>query len=175
MAHITVLSESKDRELLIGAVQDSFSHPVEVLAKEKEVSELIDKIYSRCVDADEKALKETMDSLETDEEKKAKEKETKSKDGGDGDDDDEDETKTKDTGAIVEAAIAKSLAGVQAELKRVTDSIPAQVEAAVAKALGVEGGKGKEKGGSDNRTVDSGGIDTDNVEASFLLNDVFGK
>jgi len=170
MEHITPLSESETREILIGAVTDSFKHPVEAVAKEKEVSVIIDKLYSQCRDADEEALKKTLDGIAEDksgegddEAKKKAAEEAKKK---------EEETKTKDTGKIVEEAVAKAL---EDGLKRVTDSIPAMVDAAVAKSLGLKP-DGKKPDGSkegDTRTLDSAS-DTVGEEASFLLNGVFG-
>jgi hypothetical protein len=189
MSHITCLSESDTREILIGAVRDSFSHPVEAVAKEKEVSDIIDKLYARCRDADDAELKKTMDGLldkgedgdddEDDESKKKKADEAKTKDTATIVDESKkkkaDEAKTKDTATIVEEAIAKSVKPLQDELKRVNDSISATVDAAVAKALGVSGGKGKDDAkGGDSRTVDgaSGNIAED---AAFLLDGVFGS
>jgi hypothetical protein len=176
MRHITVLSESKDREILIGAVQDSFKHPVEVIAKEKEVSALIDKFYSRCVDADEKALKETMDSVESEDKEKAKKTDTK-----DGEEtpeekakrekeekDEKDGAKTKDTARLIDEAFAK----FRDEMKRTLDGIPGVVDAAVAKSLSLGAGAGGKTDG-DTRTIDSTSID--NGDAAFLLDGIFGK
>jgi len=176
MEHITPLSDSENREILIGAVTDSFSHPVETVAKEAEVGAFIDKLYSQCRDADEEALKKTLDGMGKEEEvaeelegdakehlTQAEKLEGKKKE----------ETKTKDTGKIVEEAVAKAL---EEGLKRVTDSIPAQVEAAVNKALGiVSGGKQveKPKKEGDTRTLDSAS-DVVGEDAAFLLNGVFG-
>jgi hypothetical protein len=182
MAHITTLGDREEREILIGAVTDSFKHPVEVATKEKEVSEMVDKLYTRCRDADAEELKKTMDASETDEEAaERKEKEAKEKlieaeklEKGKGD-------KTQDTAKIVEEAVAKALAPVTEELKRVKDSIPAAIDAGVAKALGIAGEKpGEKKKGDDrklddNRVADSASYGNVDDEAAFLLNGVFGQ
>lgn len=193
MGHITPLSESENREILIGAVTDSFRHPVEAVAKEKEVSEVIDKLYVKCRTADAEALKKTMDGLadkeETDEEKAAKAKKAA----------DEKDTGTKDTGKLIEEAFEKFST-------RVADSLPGLVDAAVAKRLGIDTKKDDKDGKKDTKTQDAfqsavdaavakhlglepskakiednraegEGRSTDSVDedASFLLTDVFGR
>lgn len=186
MAHITPLADREEREILIGAVTDSFKHPIEVVTKEKEVSEMVDKLYTRCVDADAAELKKTMDAAETDEEKAERlEKEAKSQSSGDAkkklEKAEELEGNTKDTGKLIEEAVAAALKPVTDELKRVKDSIPDAIDAGVKKALGLDDAGKKKPGKEDDRSLD-GGRNTDSTgdgkvdeDAAFLLNGVFGQ
>jgi len=165
MTPVMQLNESADRELLIGAVRDSVEHPVEVLAKEKEVSEFIDSLYTRCADSDAKALEEAVKGVVTkdsDEAKKKKEEdEKKAKEGCD-------DKKTKDTAPAVE--MSKFIDDiVEKTAKRVGDSIGDMIDKKVSEALGVKpgDGKGKKEAGEGN-TQDSIVDEVTREEASFL-------
>jgi hypothetical protein len=173
--HIAPLGDSESKDLLIGAVSDSFKHPVEVLAKKDTVAKVIDKLYLQCRDADEKAAKAILDGVadaETDEEKKAKEAAEKKKA-------DEEAAKksgsgtapAKDTAVLIEEAVAK---GITAGLAGVTDSIKALVDKTVADALGIANAGGKPAVGSTTDAAGSGSVVQDDFDPSFLMGGTFG-
>jgi len=175
MAHVTDLSDGKNKELLIGAVKDSLMNPTDAAKQEEQVSRVIDGLYQACVDnaadvsqEDLAAMAEgkTKDAVKADGGKVDAGKETK--DG----DDSEDGKETKDSmDAIIDKAVAKTAETV---LSKVTDSIGDMIDKKVAEVLGVktEAKDGKKK--DDGRTEDSADVIT-REEGAFLLDSAFNS
>jgi hypothetical protein len=173
--YIAPLGDSDAKELLVGAVSDSFKHPVEVLAQKDTVAKVIDKLYGQCQDADEKAAKAILDDV-NDPDKEAKEKAAKdakekadkeaaekaAKEKGAG-------GASKDTATLVEEAVAK---GIAAGLAGVTDSIKTLVDKTVKDALGVAQGEKPGAAGSTGSASDSAA--QSEFDASFLMRGTFG-
>jgi hypothetical protein len=160
--HIAPLGDSEAKELLVGAVSDSFKHPVEVLAQKDNVAKVIDKLYAQCRDADEKAAKAILDGVADTDDDKEKKPGDKPKDG----EKPGEEKPAKDTAALIEEAVSK---GITAGLAGVTDSIKTLVDKSVQDALGLE---------HPGKTVTtSGTVDTavpSDFDPSFLMGGTFG-
>jgi hypothetical protein len=169
--HIAPLGDSEAKELLVGAVSDSFKHPVEVLAQKDTVAKVIDKLYGQCRDADEKAAKAILDGV-GDPDKEAKEKAAKdAKEKADKEAAEKAakekgaEGASKDTAALVEEAVAK---GIAAGLAGVTDSIKTLVDKSVKDALGVAQAEKTGTGSAADSAAQS------EFDASFLMRGTFG-
>jgi len=157
LAHVTSLGDSTERALLIGAVSDCYKHSAEVLAKKDEISAKLDELYIKCQDADAAVAARILDAGKKVEGEPAKEGDKRA-------DDSKTSTNDKvDVGAVVEAAIAKSLASL-------SDSIDKKIDDAMKKALGVDDTKDDKKKDS-SPVLDSG----DSADASFLMRGVFGN
>jgi hypothetical protein len=173
--HIAPLGDSEAKELLVGAVSDSFRHPVEVLAQKDKVAKVIDKLYGQCRDADEKAAKAILDGVD-DPDKEAKEKAAKdakekadkeaaekaAKENGAG-------GSSKDTAALVEEAVTK---GIAAGLAGVTDNIKTLVDKTVKDALGVTQAEKPGAVGTAGSAADTAA--QSEFDASFLMRGTFG-
>jgi hypothetical protein len=173
--YIAPLGDSNAKELLVGAVSDSFSHPVEVLAQKDAVAKVIDKLYGQCRDADEKAAKAILDGVD-DPGKDAKEK--AEKDAKEKADKEAAEkaarekaagSTSKDTAAIVEEAVAK---GIAAGLAGVTDNIKILVDKTVKDALGVAQGERSGAAGTTGSATDTAA--QGDFDPSFLMRGTFG-
>jgi hypothetical protein len=185
--YIAPLGDSEAKDMLVGAVSDSFKHPVEVLAQKDTVAKVIDKLYGQCRDADAQAAKAILDGVagtETDEEKKAKEEAAKKKteeeaakkkDGGSAPAKDTaalvEEAVAKDTAALVEEAVAK---GIAAGLAGVTDSIKELVDKSVKDALGIHQAGSKPIVGSASDTAGGSSGAPSDFDPSFLMGGTFG-
>jgi hypothetical protein len=176
VARVSSLGDSDEKEYLVSAIADSFKNAAGALEKKDEVGQIIDGLYAKCKDVDEKAAKAVADSIlgggTTDAEKEAKEKaekeakekeaEEKKKGGG-----------SEDADKRVDDAVSKALAGVADSISAtVKGELPALVEKTVKEALGLKdaGGAG---GGATTDSVDS--ILGGELDASFLLDGVFGS
>lgn len=162
---ISPLTDSQEKKLLQGTVQDCFLYPAEVLEKKAEVTKGLTSLFKKCMGEDVALLQSTFDSIkaegataapvkdekpekddEDEEAKKKKEKESK---------------ETKDA-AFDEAAFAEKI------VAKVLDNIPAVVDASVKKALGLE--EQEKPGTQDSLLLDLGSTGKDN---SFLLEKMF--
>lgn len=172
MQHITPLGDREEKDMLISAVTDCFSYPVQVQVKEKEVSETLDTLYSRCIDADDADAKKFAKGKDGDGKDKTGEEgaEKDKKEGGKT----TDAAPTQDIQALVEAAVTKALESQNAAqveaMKRVTDSLDSRVDQAVRKALGLgEGGESGDAGESGtNRALDSALFGNAEDDGSFI-------
>jgi hypothetical protein len=184
--HVAPLGDSDDKEYLVAAITDSFQHVEEALAKKDEVGKIIDGLYAKCQDADEKAAKAVVDVIlgtNTDADKEAKEKaEKEAKEAKDAKEKEDKEKadkeaaekagkdpKAADTAKLVEDTISKALAGVADSISAsVKSELPALIEKTVKETLGVKDGGG----GS---TTDSSATDDfdSELDPSFLLDGVF--
>ena len=72
---LSSITDSPEKETLVGTVSDCFAYPKEVLEKKEEVSKGLNSLYARCISSDVAALQATFDSLK--EEKKEEEEEEK--------------------------------------------------------------------------------------------------
>jgi hypothetical protein len=174
--YIAPLGDSEAKELLVGAVSDSFKHPVEVLAQQDNVAKVIDKLYAQCRAEDEKAAKAVLDSVtDTDKDKKPgdpkDDKDPKdAKEAKDAKDAAAAAAPAKDTAALIEEAVAK---GITAGLAGVTDSIKTLVDTSVKDALGLSSqGKPTVSPAADSSGVDITGLGDFNP--SFLMGGAFG-
>jgi hypothetical protein len=175
VARVAPLGDSDEKEYLVSAIADSFKNVAGALEKKDEVGQILDGLYAKCKDEDEKAAKAVADSIlgggttdaekekeKADKEAKEKaEKEAKEKGGG-----------SEDAAKRVDDAIAKALAGVADSVAAtVKGELPALVEQTVKEALGLKEGKGG-SGGATTDSLDSMG---EELDPSFLLDGVFGS
>jgi hypothetical protein len=176
VSRVSPLGDSDEKEYLVSAIADSFKNAAGALEKKDEVSQILDGLYAKCKDVDEKAAKAVADSIlgggTTDAEKEAEEKaekeakekaekEAKEKGGG-----------SEDAAKRVDDAIAKALAGVADSVAAtVKGELPALVEQTVKEALGLK----ESKGGSGGATTDSLDSIGEELDSSFLLDGVFGS
>lgn len=142
MRHVTRLTDSDEKKVLIGMVTDAVTGAKELTEADDEargkVADAIDSLYKKCMDADEAKTKEVVDKMLKDGCGKADDAckdEKKPEDDPEGKKDDGKDGPQKDSAADIEAAIAKALDG--AIMGRINDA----VQSAVQKALGLEGGK----------------------------------
>jgi hypothetical protein len=167
MAHVTPLGDGGMKDALVGAVADSFKHPVEVLAKKDAVAKTVDGLYAKCVEADEKAAAAIRDAL-TDEDPKDGEDPEKDADGKKDkkDKDGKGPGSAKDAAADIDETVKAALSGVTDSLKK---DIASLVDAAVKDALGT-GGVSKPK---ETRTVveDS----AEDFDVSDLVRSAWGR
>jgi hypothetical protein len=81
VARVSPLGDSDEKEYLVAAIADSFKNAAGALGKKEEVGQILDGLYAKCKDADEKAAKAVADSIlgggATDAEKEAAEKAVK--------------------------------------------------------------------------------------------------
>jgi hypothetical protein len=180
ISHISPLGDSDDKEYLVAAITDSFQHVSDALAKKEEVGKVIDGLYNKCKDADEKAAKSVVESIlgsSSDAEKEAKEKADKEakekadKEAKEKADKASEGDKANDTAKLVEDTVAKALAGVADSVaESVKGALPGLIEKTVKETLGIQDGG---EGGSvkDSRVDDDFGGELD---PSFLLDGVFG-
>lgn len=144
MSSIARLSDSDDRKILVGMVQDALRGASDLTAADdeakKKVADAIDGLYGKCLDADEAktkavvadVLKNCSDGDGSDDGKNGGKKDEGKKDEGKKGE----EAPQKDTAEVIEAAIKKAL----------DSGIEGMVEKAVAKALGTDAGKPQAKG-----------------------------
>ena len=145
MDSVVRLGDSEDRKVLTGMVRDALTGYKELneadAEAKKKVADALDALYKKCQDADDEKAKAAVEDALKDKDNKD------DKDKGDGKDDKDDKAKgenkdgcggQKDTAAIVEEAVAKALEAQK-------DSIGSMIDAAVSKALGIEG-QSKAKG-----------------------------
>lgn len=155
MEHVRTLDDSEDKELLVSAITDAFSYPKETLEKEKEVSSIVDKLYTRCTDAEISAIKKKLGDV------------VDSAAGSDADN-----AHTKDSVDISEQVKEALDGSIDSIAQRVVDSmkdvVKTQVDEAVKKALGVS------EGNIDSRAVDSVLGDLTDDDGSFLLETSIG-
>ena len=175
VGHVASLGDSDDKEYLVAAIADSFKNASGALEKKDEVGKILDGLYAKCRDADEKAARAVADAIlgkttDSDEEAKKKAEEEAKKKAEEEAKKKASEQKTADGGAgdsekLVEDAVAKALSGVADSIK---GELPALVEKAVKDALGV-----KDDGGAS--TKDSLVADDfeGELDPSFLLDGVF--
>jgi hypothetical protein len=167
MSHVVSLGEGQNKDMLIGAISDSFKHPVEVLSQKDKISKVIDSLYKKCREEDEKALKNAIGDSPKDEEGDADE-ETEADGATDGKDKKDKSKKDKednpkDSAKVIEEAIAKALSGVSDSLKK---DISTMVDETVKKALGLEEKKDKKF----KTAADS----VEEIDAKFLVDGIFG-
>lgn len=184
---LTSITDSPEKETLVGTVNDCFSYPKEVLEKKEEVSKGLNALYTRCISSDVAALQATFDSLKVeskdedtekkkeevktedseDEAKKKKEAEEKeTKDAEDEKKKKEEEDKKKESEGTKDSIdLEKLTADI---VSRVADSMSAKIDEAVKKNLGLEVEKGTE-------TKDSilPSFSAAENDSTFLLNDMF--
>jgi len=190
---LSSVSDSPEKETLVGTVNDCFSYPKEILEKKEEVSKGLKALYTRCISSDVAALQATFDSIKgDDDEKKTKDAEDKkTKDAEDKKKKEEDETKdaeakakedeTKDAEAKAkeeEDKKKKESEGtkdsvdlekmVEAITARVVDSMSTKIDEMVKKNLGIESKKIED-------TKDSilPSFASTTNDSSFLLNEIF--
>jgi hypothetical protein len=174
MAHIASLGDSDVKSALVATVADSFKNPKDVLDKKDELGEVLDSLYAKCREEDEKAAKAVLDEITG--KGKPCDKcgkspcECSSASDKKPDGDDKGSTAAKDSASLVDEAVAKALAGVTDSIVAgLEKKLPVLVDASVAKALGQEPAST-----GDNRAADS--LDSDFADfgdASFLLGDAF--
>lgn len=138
MDSVNVFTDSADKQVLIGAVRDSFSHPKEVLDGWKETAPLIDGLHKRCTDAEAKLLADVQDSKPKgdDDDKKKKE-------------DDDDDEAAKKKAAESKDSFEKVVAEIKDSAARNTDEkiaafekkIPDLITAGIKAALNPDAGK----------------------------------
>jgi hypothetical protein len=168
ISRVSPLGDGDDKDYLVAAITDSFKNSAGALERKDEVGKIIDGLYAKCKEADEKAAQAVVDSIlgkkdDEEEEKKKKEEEEKKKEG------DKKDKPTTDA-ASVEDIVAKALSGVtDSVVAGIKDSLPAMVEKTVKDALGL---KGDGDDGSGSRVDDS--LDEE-LDPSFLLEGVFGS
>jgi hypothetical protein len=182
---LSSVSDSPEKETLVGTVNDCFSYPKEVLEKKEEVSKGLKALYTRCISSDVTALQATFDSIKgDDDEKKTKDAEDKKKKEEDETKDaeakaKEDETKDAEAKAKEEEEKKKKESEgtkdsidlekmVVAITARVVDSMSAKIDEMVKKNLGIEDKK-------DDATKDSvlPSFASKENDSSFLLNGMF--
>jgi len=182
---LSSVSDSPEKETLVGTVNDCFSYPKEVLEKKEEVSKGLKALYTRCISSDVTALQATFDSIKgDDDEKKTKDAEDKKKKEEDETKDaeakaKEDETKDAEAKAKEEEEKKKKESEgtkdsidlekmVVAITARVVDSMSAKIDEMVKKNLGIEDTK-------DESTKDSilPSFSSKENDSSFLLNGMF--
>lgn len=178
---LSSITDSPEKKILVGTVNDCFSYPKEVLEKKEEVSKGLKSLYTLCISSDSAALQSTFDSLKavskdaSDEKKKkdeeeaeakkaskdAEEKEAAEKAAKDAEEKEKEEKKeTKDS---------LDLEKLTAEIvTRVTDSISAKIEDAVKKQLGVE-----VKPSLETKDALLPAFSSEEKDNSFLLNGMF--
>ena len=165
MDHVVRLGDSEDRKVLTGMVRDALVGAVELneadAEAKKKVADALDALYKKCQDADdEKAKAAVEDALKGKDDKDKDDKAGKKDDKADKKDDKaEGENKDgcggqKDTAEVIEAAIAKALDA---------QKIDEKIEAAVSKALGIDGNKPKAKG----QQTDSAGYAFDTADLAM--------
>ena len=117
MGLVNPFTDSANKQVLIGAVRDSFNHPEEVLKEWAKTAPLLDGLFARCMDAEAAAAAEIQDSLDKGKVPPKKEKE---------DDDDDDDEKKK-------AAQAKDslVAEIRAENDKAVDAKIAAFESKI--------------------------------------------
>jgi hypothetical protein len=161
ISRVSPLGDGDDKDYLVAAITDSFKNAAGALERKEEVGKIIDGLYAKCKEADEKAAQAVVDSILGKEDNKDKEKED--------DKDKEDDDKATKDAASVEEIVAKALAGVaDSVVSGIKDSLPAMVEKTVKDALGLKEGEG----GADLRVDDSM---EDEFDPSFLLEGAFGS
>jgi NADH dehydrogenase/NADH:ubiquinone oxidoreductase subunit G len=166
ISRVSPLGDGDDKDYLVAAITDSFKNAAGALERKEEVGKIIDGLYAKCKEADEKAAQAVVDSIlgkdngkDSDKDKDSDKEKDKEKD---------DEKSTKDA-ASVEDIVAKALSGVaDSVVAGIKDSLPAMVEKTVKDALGLTGGKDD----SEKRVDDS--LDEE-FDPSFLLDGVFGS
>jgi hypothetical protein len=136
--YIAPLGDGKNKEFLSGAVADSFKNPVEVMAKKDEVAKVIDGLYAKCQDADEKAAKEVLDTLGPTEDEETEDEKKKKKDADKENEKEKGKESVKDTAALVDEAITKALSGVTDSIASgIEKKLPALIDESVKRALGL--------------------------------------
>jgi hypothetical protein len=172
MAQVAPLGDGEDKERLVAVVADSFKHPAEVLSAKDRVGAVIDGLYRKCQETDKTAAQAILDSIEAlskDADKDADK--DKDKDADKDKDKDKDTDKAKDAGtqdmaALVDAAVAKAVAGVSDSFRQ---ELSGTVDASVMKALGVSADKKSAV------SVVSTDYDSDPIDVSDIVRDVWGR
>jgi flagellar biosynthesis/type III secretory pathway protein FliH len=178
IARVSPLGDSDEKDYLVATITDSFKNASGALEKKAEVGKILDGLYAKCKEADEKSAKAVVDAIlggSTDAEKEAAEKEKAEKEAKE-----KAEKEAKEKGAKggvedaekrVEEIVAKALAGVADSVAAsVKDGLPALVEKTVKEALGLKEGAAA--------TTDSGSVEDDmggELDPSFLLDGAFGS
>jgi hypothetical protein len=165
LSHVEALGDSEPREFLVGAVQDCFKHPVEVLAQKAAVSEKIDGLYERCQNADAETVSRIFDSEKEEEGGEEDESDDKTKKlpkkKGDGKETKKD-SEPENFEARVDAAFTKAF-------EKLSGDIDTRIDAAFKKALGGDDDDSSKKEDS-RETEDS----TTTEDASYLVRGIFG-
>lgn len=139
MRHVTRLTDSEEKKVLVGMVADAITGASELDAADAEakgkVADAIDSLYRKCMDADEARTKEVVEKMLNDgcgkaddackDEKKPEDDPEGKKD--EGKKDDGKDAPQKDSAELIQAAVAKALDG----------AVRGMVEEAVRNALGV--------------------------------------
>jgi len=142
MRHVTRLTDSEEKNVLVGMVADAITGASELDAADAEakgkVADAIDSLYRKCMDADEAKTKEVVEKMLSDgcgkaddackdEKKPDNDPENKKDEGKKDDGKDAKDAPQKDSAELIQAAVAKALDG----------AVKGMVEEAVRKALGV--------------------------------------
>jgi hypothetical protein len=168
MSHIAALGDSDVKSALVATVADSFKNPKDVLEKKDELGKVLDSLYAKCREEDEKAAKAVLDEITG--KGKPCDKCGKSPCECSGAPDKKPDGDNKDSASLVDEAVAKALAGVTDSIVAgLEKKLPLLVDASVAKALGQEPGHP-----GDTRAADSMDSDfADFGDASFLFGGAF--
>jgi hypothetical protein len=165
--HIARLGDSEAKEVLAGAVADCYKNVEAVLGAKDDVSKKLDKLYAKCQDADTEVVKRILEGTAKagdaeDEAGKKKEEEeaaarAKKKKEGEG--------KNSDSvDDIINAAVEKVFA-------KIDDGINTKIDAAVAKALGLDEKAAAKKPAVEAAKLHDGAVDED---ASYLIRGIWG-
>jgi hypothetical protein len=165
MQYITPLGAGVSKDALVSAVSDSFKNPVEAIAKRDEVAKVIDGLYAKCLEDDDKAAKAVLDSVLAAKPAAPIAPGTPAVPAAPA----APAAPAKDTAQIVEEAVAKALAGVTDSLAK---NVAAMVDESVNKALGInKDTKAVQAASSANDAADAA---LDDFDVSDLMAGVFG-
>lgn len=189
---LSSVTDSPEKKILVGTVNDCFSYPKEVLDKKEEVSKGLKSLYALCVSSEVASLQTTFDSLKAetkDEDEEKKKKEAEEKETKDKADKEAAEKETKDAEKETKDAEEKkkeeeekkkkesegtkdsmvfNAATLETIITRVTDSMMTKIDEAVKKNLGIDVKTGAET--KDSILPSFSSVENDN---SFLLKDIF--
>ena len=138
MALVNPFTESAEKQVLVGAVRDSFRHPDEVQKEWGKTAPLLDGLYARCQDNEAAEVAAVQDAIA---------KKDPPKKEGDTDDDDADDKDGKKKAAQSKDSLDAVIASVQDSSKKYVDEkfgafekkIPDLIAEGVKAALGTGG------------------------------------
>jgi len=181
-ALISPLTDSPEKKILEGTVNDCFTYSKEVLEKSEAVSKGLTSLYKLCVSSDTASLQATFDSIKGDdeekktkdaEEKEAEEKKTKDaeaeakeKETKDAEAKEDGEKEKKESEGTKDSIDLEKM--VESITARVVDSMSVKIDEMVKKNLGIET---KEKEDTKDSILPL--FSSEEKDSSFLLNGMF--